>query len=174
MFLFVVILYHNKRLNISLAFHCLVIKMNNDKLYWEITQRSLGVYSREEQEKIRKGKVAIVGVGCDGGMDAYILTRMGIGCLRLIDFDINELSNMNRQPMAIYSTRGLPKVYSAKSIIQDLNPTVDVESINAKLTEDNAEELLKGCDVALQGMDSMVGRIIFPGSKLDVKFYIIS
>src|SRR3989344_1032185 len=111
MFLFVVILYHNKRLNISLAFHCLVIKMNNDKLYWEITQRSLGVYSREEQEKIRKGKVAIVGVGCDGGMDAYILARMGVGNLRLIDFDTNELSNMNRQPMATYSTRGIPKVY---------------------------------------------------------------
>ena len=133
--------------------------MNN--LYSEITQRNFGVYLREEQEKIKNSKIAIVGVGCDGGMDAYILARMGVGNLRLIDFDTNELSNMNRQPMATYSSRGLPKVYAAKSIIQDLNPTLEIESINAKLTEDNAEELLKGCDVALQGMDSMVGRIIF-------------
>lgn len=131
------------------------------ELYWKIAHRSLGVYPREEQERIRKGKVAIVGIGCDGGMDAYILARMGIGKLRLVDFDINELSNMNRQPMATYSTRGLPKVYAAKSIIQDLNPTVEVEAINAKLTEDNAEELLRGYDVVIHGMDSMVGRIIF-------------
>ena len=68
---------------------------------------------------------------------------------------------MNRQPMATHSTRGIPKVYAAKAIIQDLNPTVEVEAIDAKLTEENAEELLKGVDVALQGMDSMVGRIIF-------------
>ncbi len=134
--------------------------MENKELYWEIAQRSLGVYSRKEQEKIRNGKIVIVGIGCDGGMDAYIFARMGIGKLKLIDFDINELSNMNRQPMATYSTRELPKVYAAKSIIQDLNPTVEVEAVNAKLTEENAKNLLRGYDVALQGMDSLVGRII--------------
>jgi len=135
--------------------------MKNNELYWQIAQRSFGVYSKEEQKKIKNSKIAIVGVGCDGGMDAYILARMGIGKLKLIDFDINEISNMNRQPMATYSTEGIPKVYAAKSIIKDLNPTVEVETIDAKLTEENAKELLKGYTVVIQGMDSMVGRIIF-------------
>jgi len=135
--------------------------MENNELYWQIAQRSFGVYSREEQEKIRNGKIAIVGVGCDGGMDAYILARIGVGKLKLIDFDTNEISNMNRQPMATYSTNGIPKVYAAKMILKDINPVVEVEAINSKLTEENAEELLNGYDVAIQGMDNMTGRIIF-------------
>lgn len=134
--------------------------MKQDSLYWQIAQRSFGVYSREEQARIKNGKVAIVGVGCDGGMDAYILARMGIGKLGLIDFDVNELSNMNRQPMATYSTVGIPKVYAAKSICRDLNPCVEVDAINAKITEDNAEALLNGYDVILQCTDSVVARII--------------
>lgn len=135
--------------------------MENKELYWQIAHRSFGVYSLEEQDKIKKGKVAIVGVGCDGGMDAYILARMGIGELRLIDFDINEMSNMNRQPMATFSTIGIPKVYAAKMILKDINPTVKLDAINTKLTEDNALQLLKGYDVLIQGMDSLAGRIIF-------------
>jgi molybdopterin/thiamine biosynthesis adenylyltransferase len=133
---------------------------SSDSIYWQIAQRNLGVYSREEQQKLREGKVAIVGVGCDGGMDAYILARMGIGKLGLIDFDRNELSNLNRQPMATFSTIGQPKVLAAAQIIKDLNPTTEVVPIDQKLTEENAEDLIKGFDVVLQGMDSIVGRII--------------
>lgn len=138
----------------------MVVKMQLDELYREITQRSLGVYSWREQIRIKNGKVAIAGVGCTGGMDAYILTRMGIGKLRLIDFEENEISNMNRQPMATYSTIGIPKVYAAKEICKNLNPCVEVDPINAKITEKNVEELIKGYDVVLQCTDSVVARII--------------
>lgn len=147
--------------------------MEQDELYWDIVQRTLGVYSREEQTRIKNGKVAIVGVGCDGGMDAYVLARMGIGKLGLIDFDINELSNMNRQPMATYSTVGIPKVYAAKTIIQDLNPVVEVDAINEKLTEKNGNELLKNYDVVLQCTDSMVARITSVRSARNSKVPII-
>lgn len=135
--------------------------MTDEELYQQIAHRSFGVYTKEEQEKIRKARIAIVGVGCDGGMDAYILARIGIGELRLVDFDINEISNMNRQPMATFSTIEIPKVYAAKMILKDINPTVKVDAVNAKLTENNAAQLLQGYDVLLQGMDSMAGRIIF-------------
>ncbi|MBW2974406.1 ThiF family adenylyltransferase [Candidatus Woesearchaeota archaeon] len=134
--------------------------MKQDELYWEIAQRGFGVYSQEDQTRIKNGKVAIVGVGCDGGMNAYILTRMGVGKLGLIDFDINELSNMNRQPMATYLSIGIPKVYAAKAICKNLNPTVEVDAINEKITEENAEELLRGYDVVLQCTDSVVARIV--------------
>ncbi len=129
-------------------------------IYWQIVQRSLGVYSKEEQDRIREGRVTVVGVGCDGGMDAYILTRMGTGHLRLIDRDENELSNINRQPMATYATEGVPKVYAAKMILRDINPTVEVAAIDDRLTEANAEELLQGSDVVLQCTDSMPARIV--------------
>ena len=92
----------------------------NKSSYDEITQRNFGVYSKEDQKKLRSARITIVGVGCDGGMDAYILARMGIGHIKLIDFDVNETSNMNRQPMATYTTIGIPKVYAAKAIIKDL------------------------------------------------------
>jgi molybdopterin-synthase adenylyltransferase len=137
------------------------MEIKSNDLYWQIAHRSFGVYSKEEQEKIGNAKIAIVGVGCNGGMDAYILARMGIGELRLVDFDINEISNMNRQPMATSSTIGIPKVYAAKMILQDINPTVKIDAVNLKLTEDNAKQLLQGYDVLIQGMDSMAGRIVF-------------
>lgn len=133
---------------------------DSDQLYWAIAQRTFGVYSRTEQNRIKNATVAIVGVGCDGGMSAYILARMGIGELILIDFDVNELSNLNRQPMATYSTIGIPKVYAGKTIIKDLNPTVNVEAINEPLDEDNAKRHLQEADVVIQCTDSITARII--------------
>src|SRR3989338_1655126 len=124
-----------------------ISNMETKDLYWQIAGRSFGVYSRREQDKIRRAKIVIVGVGCDGGMDAYILARMGVGKLKLVDFDTNEMSNMNRQPAATFSTLGIPKVYAAKMILRDLNPTVDIEATDRKLTEENAEELLLGYDI---------------------------
>lgn len=129
-------------------------------LYRQITRRNLGVYSRKEQEKIVGGVVAIIGVGCVGGMAAYILARMGIGRLVLVDFDVNELSNLNRQAMATYTTLGIPKVYAAKTIIKDVNPTIEVRAINERIDEDNAEKILSEADVVLQCTDSIIARII--------------
>jgi len=135
--------------------------MNQAISYHESTQRSFGVYSREEQERIRHGRVAIVGVGCDGGMDAYILARMGIGHLTLIDFDVNEASNLNRQPAAFKDAMGEKKVYTARREFSRFNPETEIDAIDAKLTEENAKTLLQGHDIVIQGMDSMVGRIVF-------------
>jgi molybdopterin/thiamine biosynthesis adenylyltransferase len=129
--------------------------------YQKIVQRNYGVYSKSDQKKLRSAKITIVGIGCDGGMDAYILSRMGIGHLKLIDFDINEISNLNRQPAAFYDAIGEKKVKVAKKEFSRFNPYIKIEAVDAKLTEDNAADLLKGCDVCIQGMDSIVGRIIF-------------
>ncbi|VVB54128.1 SAMP-activating enzyme E1 [uncultured archaeon] len=130
------------------------------QVYDKLTQRNLGVYNKIEQKKIRAASVAIIGVGCDGGMDAYILARMGVGKLVLVDFDVNELSNLNRQPMSTFSTLGLPKVLAAKAILHDMNPLVKVEAVNKAVEEDNAEKIVKKADVVLQCTDSMVARIV--------------
>src|SRR3989338_430378 len=133
----------------------------NKSSYDEITQRNFGVYSKEDQKKLRSARITIVGVGCDGGMDAYILARMGIGHIKLIDFDVNEYSNLNRQPASFYDSIGKKKVEVAKIEFSRFNPFIEIEAVDAKLTEENAENLLKGSDVCIQGMDSMLGRIIF-------------
>ncbi len=141
-------------------FSFLVGYMDKEKLYWEIVQRNFGVYSREEQKKIRSAKIAIVGIGCNGGIAAYAMARMGIGTLNLIDSDVNETSNLNRQPMATYSTIGMKKVEAAKKIIAELNPTVAVNAIDARVDENNAESLIAGNNAVLQCMDNMPSRII--------------
>ena len=135
--------------------------LNAKFTYENLTQRNFGVYSKEDQKKLRDARVTIVGIGCDGGMDAYILARMGVGYLRLVDFDINEYSNLNRQPVAFIDAIGEKKVEVARKEFSRFNPFIEIETVDTKLTEENTDEILEESNVCIQGMDSMLGRIIF-------------
>lgn len=142
-------------------------------IYNGLVSRNLGTYTPADQERIRDGRVGVVGLGCVGGMDSYILSRMGIGHLSLIDPDVNELSNVNRQPMATYDTVGLKKVEAGKRIIHSINPTVEVDTYPVKITESNALSLIEGCDVLVQCTDSMSARIISVRAAKEAKIPII-
>lgn len=128
--------------------------------YDNIVQRNIGVYSKKEQEKIRKSKIAIVGIGCDGGLATVILARMGVGFLTLIDHDEYEIVNINRQPMSNLNVIGQSKVEIAKKTVKGINPFIEVMAKIIKLDEDNAIELLKGNDVILQCVDNLPSRVI--------------
>ncbi len=140
--------------------------MNTDAIgYDKITQRNHGVYSQTEQEMLACANVTVIGVGCDGGQAIIQLARTGVGrkefgSLRGIDFDTNEPTNLNRQPMATISAMGLKKVYAAEQIISDINPHTNFIPLDAAINEHNAYSLVEGSDVILQCTDSMVARII--------------
>lgn len=129
-------------------------------VYEEIVQRNWGVYSKDEQTRLKKGSAAVVGIGCDGGIVAAVLARMGVGRITLIDFDTYERSNQNRQPLAFESTRGKPKVLAAAEILLDANPAIEVVPVAMKLGPENARVLLQGHDVIVQCMDQMAYRIV--------------
>ena len=82
----------------------------------------------EGLNKLRKARVAIFGLGGVGGYVAEALARSGIGQMDLIDDDTINLTNLNRQVLALHSTIGMSKVEAAKKRILDIDPTIQVRT----------------------------------------------
>lgn len=114
------------------------------------------------QKKLQESSAAIVGCGALGSTIAEILSRAGIGKLILIDRDLLEESNLQRQFLYDMENvrEGLPKVEAAKRRIAEINPEVHVQAENTSLTEQNAESLLGSVNVILDGTDNFSARYL--------------
>lgn len=134
--------------------------MNQDLFYSEMVKRNIGVYSWEEQERLRKAKVVICGLGGVGGYEAILCARMGVGHVTCVDKDTFEISNINRQMLASTTVLGHPKADVAKKTLKEINPFMGVNVIYAAVDEDNVVELLKGNDIVMEAVDDMPTRVI--------------
>lgn len=103
-------------------------------------------------EQLKKGRVAIAGLGGLGSNIAVMLARIGVGQLLLVDFDIVEPSNLNRQSYYI-SHLGMPKTTALKQQIEQINPFIQVDTRTVKITEDNVTELFAGYDIICEAFD---------------------
>ena len=114
----------------------------------------------EGQKKLKAAKVLIVGTGGLGAPLALYLSAAGVGTIGLVDFDVVDESNLQRQ--IIHSTRdvGRPKTASAKDRIKGINPLVNVVTHNAMLTSQNALELFEGYDIIADGTDNFQTRYL--------------
>ena len=108
-----------------------------------------GQFSRTElllgkkgMEKLKKSKVAVFGIGGVGSFAAEALVRSGIGNIVLIDYDIIDASNLNRQIHATLKTIGLKKVEAMKERLLEINPLCNVTTINECYTDENKDRLL--------------------------------
>ncbi|MBI2651521.1 molybdopterin-synthase adenylyltransferase MoeB [Candidatus Woesearchaeota archaeon] len=112
------------------------------------------------QEKIRKSKVLIVGIGGLGSPAALYLAAAGVGTIGIMDFDKIEENNLQRQ--IIHSTKDIntSKVESAKKAILSLNPSINVKTYDTKLGKKNAIEILKGYDVIIDATDNFPARYL--------------
>ena len=135
----------------------------------ELTNEEIGRYSRhlllpeigvEGQKKLKAAKVLIVGTGGLGAPLALYLAAAGVGTIGLVDFDVVDESNLQRQ--IIHSTRdvGRPKTASAKDRIKGINPLVNVVTHNAMLTSQNALELFADYDIIADGTDNFQTRYL--------------
>lgn len=115
--------------------------------------RNLGLIDPQEQEVLRRSRVAVAGLGGVGGVHLVTLARMGIGRFRIADFDTFELHNFNRQAGAFMSTLDRPKTEVMRQMVLDINPEAEVEVYPQGLTRDNVAAYLDGVDVALDGLD---------------------
>ena len=114
----------------------------------------------EGQKKLKHAKVLIVGTGGLGAPLALYLAAAGIGTIGLVDFDVVEESNLQRQ--IIHSTRdlGRPKVASAKDRIKGINPHANVVMHNAMFTSENALEIMAQYDIIADGTDNFQTRYL--------------
>ena len=112
------------------------------------------------QKKIAQAKVLIVGAGGLGSPAALYLAAAGIGTIGLIDADVVDLSNLQRQVIHHTSDVGRPKVQSAEDKIRRLNPDVTVVTHRARLMASNALEIVNAFDVVIDGVDNFAGKFL--------------
>lgn len=111
------------------------------------------------QRRLRAAHVAVVGAGGLGAPVVLALAAAGIGTITIIDDDVVELSNLQRQVMHRLSDEGLPKVDSAVRVAAELSPETQVRPLRERLTADNAAELLAGADLVIDGTDTFGTRV---------------
>ena len=112
------------------------------------------------QEKLFDSTALIIGMGGLGSPAAMYLAAAGVGHLILVDFDVVELSNLQRQIIHHTADLGRPKVESARDTLTALNPEVKITCINQRLDEQGLTEQVRRADVVLDGSDNFATRFL--------------
>ncbi len=120
--------------------------------------RNMKMLTADDQLKLLGANVSVVGLGGLGGTVTEMLARLGVGRLKLIDGDLFEDSNLNRQVTCRLANIGRPKADAARERVLEVNSGITVESYRAFLEEANAPELIRGSDVVVDCLDNLKSR----------------
>src|SRR5881275_1251528 len=112
------------------------------------------------QQKLKAGRILLIGAGGLGSPLALYLAAAGVGTLGLVDFDVVDFTNLQRQVIHFTSDVGRPKLESAKEKIAAINPFVDVKTFETRLTSQNALEIFSGFDIIVDGTDNFPTRFL--------------
>jgi len=112
------------------------------------------------QRKLKQARVLLVGAGGLGSPASLYLAAAGVGTIGLVEFDLVDSTNLQRQIVHGTSTVGQPKLASAEARLKDLNPFVKVEGFDTRLTSENALEILREFDVVVDGTDNFPTRYL--------------
>ena len=112
------------------------------------------------QRKLLGSKVLIVGAGGLGSPSAVYLALAGVGTIGIVDFDVVDISNLQRQILHQHADIGRPKVQSAKKTLLAYNPDVNVQVHEAPLTSENAMDIIAQYDVVVNGVDNFPTRYL--------------
>jgi molybdopterin/thiamine biosynthesis adenylyltransferase len=125
--------------------------------------RNRDVITMEEQLKLARCKVAVVGAGGLGGQVILLLARVGIGQLTVVDHDVFDETNLNRQALCTKGALGKGKSEEAVSVTAAINPGVLVTSSQTRLDASNGPEILAGSDVIVDALDNVPDRLVLQG-----------
>lgn len=126
-------------------------------------------FGEEGQRKLKDSHVLIVGMGGLGCASATYLTAAGVGYITIVDFDIVELSDLNRQILYWEQDSGEKKVIVAQGKLSKLNSSIQIIPVFTKVTEDNALSLIDGAQVVLDGTDNVTTRLIVNSACVKLK-----
>ena len=130
----------------------------------DLTEQQIERYSRQivlkevggiGQKKLLESTITIVGTGGLGCPVALYLTAAGIGNIKIVDFDVVDLSNLHRQILHFTPDVGKKKVDSAYEKLHKLNPDVNIEVIDLQLLPSNIKDIIKGSDFVIEGSDNI-------------------
>ena len=117
-------------------------------------------FGTQGQERLKSGKVLIVGAGGLGSPAALYLAAAGVGTLGLVDFDVVDVTNLQRQVLYGTSDVGRPKLDVAAARLRDINPLITINIHPEAFSAGNARELVRGYDVVLDGTDNFPTRYL--------------
>jgi molybdopterin/thiamine biosynthesis adenylyltransferase/rhodanese-related sulfurtransferase len=134
----------------------------------------IGEIGVEGQQKLLDAKVLLLGAGGLGSPTALYLAAAGVGTLGIVDDDVVDLSNLQRQ--VIHSTQriGIPKVDSAEESIHALNPDVKVVKYPVRLDASNIMEIIEGYDVIVDGVDNFPTRYLLNDATVRLQIPVVS
>jgi molybdopterin/thiamine biosynthesis adenylyltransferase/rhodanese-related sulfurtransferase len=128
----------------------------------------------EGQLKLLDAKVLLLGAGGLGSPTALYLAAAGVGTLGIVDDDVVDLSNLQRQVAHANDRIGMPKVDSAEQAIHDINPDVDVVKYETRLDASNIMEIIEGYDVIVDGVDNFPTRYLLNDATVRLKIPVVS
>jgi molybdopterin-synthase adenylyltransferase len=133
--------------------------LDRDELVRYNRQLRIPNFGETAQEKLKAARVVIAGVGGLGCASATYLAAAGVGHITIVDFDLVELSNLNRQVLYWEEDIGAEKVAVAQKKLSRLNPTIEITPVRAEITEENASSIISGADVVVDGLDKLEARL---------------
>lgn len=122
--------------------------------------KNYAAISVTEQSQLAKKRILIVGCGGLGGYLLEYLGRLGVGYITIVDGDVFDETNLNRQLLSSQMNLGKPKVLAAKHRMLAINPLVHLETVQENLTEENAASLVKDHDIVLDALDNIPDRLL--------------
>jgi molybdopterin/thiamine biosynthesis adenylyltransferase/rhodanese-related sulfurtransferase len=128
----------------------------------------------EGQLALLDAKVLLLGAGGLGSPTALYLAAAGVGTIGLVDDDVVDVSNLQRQVIHSTATVGQPKVDSAEHAIKELNPGVNVEKFNTRLDASNIMEIVEGYDVIVDGVDNFPTRYLLNDATVRLRIPVVS
>ena len=128
----------------------------------------------EGQQKLLDAKVLLLGAGGLGSPTALYLAAAGVGTLGIVDDDVVDLSNLQRQVIHTTDRVGVPKVDSAEETIKALNPDVNVVKYPVRIDASNIVEIIEGYDVIVDGVDNFPTRYLLNDATVRLKIPVVS
>ena len=120
--------------------------------------RNLESITVDEQLGLLRSRVSVIGAGGLGGQVILLLARLGVGSLNVVDHDVFDETNLNRQALSSTDVIGKSKAETAKESVGKINPAVNVTAFHTRLDSSNAEKILKGSDVIVDALDNISDR----------------
>ncbi len=135
--------------------------------------RNREILSVQDQLILAKCKVSVVGAGGLGGHVILLLARLGIGHLVVVDHDVFDESNLNRQALCNEKSLGKPKSEEAAKIVGSVNPGVDVTSFNVSLEPSSVDKILAGSHVVVDCLDNVPDRFLLEKASKNLKIPLV-
>lgn len=118
------------------------------------------IFSRDQQDELGEKRAAVIGCGGLGGYAIEMLTRAGVGHIRVCDGDVFDETNLNRQLLCTEAMLGEKKAEAAAARIKAVNSQIEAEAVCFNLTEENASQILDGCHVVIDALDSVGDKLL--------------